>query len=232
MLAQARKTEPKDSSGVLFINSLYQYGRAGTALFSGDAAASLAIAQPEIEHLRSFKPRGGLEEFNANSSLFYANDLAGQAQYMLADYQGAEKSMREALQIRTRWPVSSNVDRRDQAEVSTILAMSMARLGWNADAAQIIAPVVKLHRSLARINQGDHPQTVELAAALYAQALADKTQRATLLHEAAVLVDSIPPQMRALKSSRLWRERIGAEMRRTANTTRDALSTERTIAAR
>jgi len=72
--------------------------------------------------------------------------------------------------------------------------------------------VVKFHRELAARNHGDEFQHVEFASALYAQALADKRVRPALLKEADALISGLPAQMRDLRSVRLWRDRIRAEL--------------------
>jgi hypothetical protein len=76
----------------------------------------------------------------------------------------------------------------------------------------VIEPVVKYHRELAAHNHGDQQQHVELARALYAQALIEPEHRTALLKEAASLVDAVPTQMAALRSVRVWSDRIHAAM--------------------
>lgn len=51
-------------------------------------------------------------------------------------------------------------------------------------------------------------QPLELAAALYAQALTDPTKCGALLHEAAGLIDGLGPDVRAMHDVRQWRARI------------------------
>ena len=68
--------------------------------------------------------------------------------------------------------------------------------------------MVKFQRELAARNHGDQWQPVELASALYAQALTDKNQRAKLLREAAAMLDNVSPTLRSLRDVRRWRERI------------------------
>ena len=92
-------------------------------------------------------------------------------------------------------------------------AMTPPWYGRAADAEQVITPVVKFHRELAARNHGDEWQHVELASALYAQALADKRLRPALLKEAAALISSVPAEMRDFRSVRLWRDRIRDEQR-------------------
>jgi hypothetical protein len=71
---------------------------------------------------------------------------------------------------------------------------------------------VKLHRDLAARNHGDQQQRVEMAGALYAQALGDPARRAALLREARALLDGIPASMKSLKSVRSWSDRVSRAM--------------------
>jgi hypothetical protein len=73
--------------------------------------------------------------------------------------------------------------------------------------------VVKFQRELAAKNHGDLWQTVELAAALYAQSLTDKQQRPALLREAAAKLDALPAALSGLHDVRLWRGLITAAER-------------------
>jgi hypothetical protein len=95
-------------------------------------------------------------------------------------------------------------------EVSTYLALALARQARLDEARQVIAPVVTFHRALAARNHGDQWQHVELAAALYAESLTDARRAPALRREAAALVDAVPAPMRVLWSVRLWRTRIHA----------------------
>jgi len=94
--------------------------------------------------------------------------------------------------------------------MSTLLAMSLARQGKVAEAREVIAPVVKLHRDLATHNKDDHWQHLELAAALYASALTDPSKIPALLAEAGRLMASTPAEMQRLRIFVLWRDRIAA----------------------
>ena len=100
------------------------------------------------------------------------------------------------------------IDRRDVAEKATWLAMSLAKQGHLDEALQVIGPVVLFHRELAAKNHGDRWQPLELASALYAEALADPKKRAALLREAAALTDGLAAELRPLGDVRRWRERI------------------------
>jgi hypothetical protein len=159
------------------------------------------------------KPRASLEEAWKNWCTFYPDSFKGLAEYLLGDYSASERSLREAIEVRTHWPTGSDDDRREQVEVKTILALALSGQRRNVEAQEFIGPVLKFHRQLASHNQGDRQQHIELARALYAQAIIDPSQRTALLREAASLLDSLPPQMQALHSARLWRERIRAAER-------------------
>ena len=115
---------------------------------------------------------------------------------------------RDALEARARWPVQNDQERRDRAEASIGLALALARQGRAAQALEVINPVVKLRRELAARNHGDQWQQVELASALYVEALCDPVRRAALLKAAATLVNSVPAAMRSLHSVRRWHDRI------------------------
>lgn len=97
-----------------------------------------------------------------------------------------------------------------------MLALALTGERRTDEARRIIEPIVKYHRELAGRNHGDQQQHVELARALYAQALVEPEHRTALLQEASSLFDSVPAQMRALRSVRVWRDRVHEAMREPA----------------
>jgi hypothetical protein len=211
--AGLHKTEPAGSAVIVFGDCLYKYGEASVALLRADPATTRRLGRECIARGTALVPHGGNEEFFRNATIFYTADITGQAEYMLGDYAAAERTLREGMDARNHWPTRNNGDRREQAEVSTYLAMAIAREGRPAEAASVIAPVVKLHRALAARNHDDAWQRVELAAALFAEALAEKPRRTALLNEASALVARVPLEMRDLRSIHVWRDRIRAEQR-------------------
>jgi hypothetical protein len=152
----------------------------------------------------------GFEQNQSDTTLYLAAHVAGQAGFRLGDYAESERAERIAIDSRHRTQDQAVFDRRDIAIKSTWLAMAIARQGRRDEAAKIILPVVRFDREIAARNHGDQWLPVELAGALYAQALTDKERAASLLHEAAALVDSVVPAVRAAHDVRLWRERIAA----------------------
>jgi tetratricopeptide (TPR) repeat protein len=221
-VASLQKTEPAGSIVTAFGDSILAYGVGAAALVDNDPATALRLGRETIKSMVAAVPRGPTDEFYRNAGIFYVSDIVGQAQYRLGDFAAAERTLRDGLNARTHWPTANNGDRREQAEVSSWLAMAIARQGRLAEAAGVIAPVVKLHRALAARNHDDASQRVELAIALYAQALSDKPRRAALLNEAAALIARAPPEMRELHSVRWWRDLIRQEQRARAAAVADA----------
>ena len=86
--------------------------------------------------------------------------------------------------------------------------VAIARQGRLEEAAQTIAPVVRFQRELAARNHGDRWQPLELASALYAQALSDPKRSPALLREAALLLAGLAPELHSVYDVRQWRMRI------------------------
>ncbi|GAC1667079.1 MAG: hypothetical protein NVS9B2_08070 [Steroidobacteraceae bacterium] len=213
-LAALRRSEPPGSITVTLCEAMQQLAAAGTAFQRDDLAEARRMARQAAQALEATKPSGGIQEFQKFISLYVIYGIAGRTDYLLGDYAGAERAERAAMDSRKHSsPIEAVADKRDMGELSTWLAMALARQGRHAEAAQAIAPVVKFQRGLAARNHGDEWQNVELAAALYAQALTDKNRGTALLNEAAAKLDSLPATMRNLHDVRQWRERIRAAER-------------------
>jgi tetratricopeptide (TPR) repeat protein len=212
-LAELRRIEPKGSVAVTIAESLVDLPTASAAFERDDLQSSVRMIQESVHKLDSITPESGLQESQKFTSLFVAYHLEGRASFLLGDYAGAERAERASIAARKHTPIEAVADRRDIAELSTWLAMAIARQGRLEEAAQVIAPVVKFHRELAAKNHGDEWQRVEFAGALYAQALTDKAHAAALLREAAAIMDALPAAMRAMHDVKLWRGFISAAER-------------------
>ena len=183
------------------------------ALWRGDLTSAQHIGADIIALMQGIKPNGGFQEFYKNACIFYPDRFKGEAEYLQADYPAAEKTLREGLEARKQWPMATEDNRREQVEVSTMLALALIGERRGDEARRLIDPIVKYQRGLAARNHGDQQQHVELARALYAQALLDSSHRMALLQEAAALLQSVPPQMQALHSVRIWRDRVHDALR-------------------
>jgi hypothetical protein len=209
-LAKLLRTEPKGSMAVSMVEGLQSLPTAGIALEADDFAGAQRLARNNLRAMEATTPEGGLQENQKYVSLFVGYHFEGRADYLLGDYAAAERAEKASMEARKHTPIEAVGDRRDMGELSTWLAMAIARQGRAAEAAQLIGPVVKFQRDLAAKNHGDYWQTVELAAALYAQALTDKQRGPALLREAAAKIDALPAPMRELHDVRLWRGLISA----------------------
>jgi hypothetical protein len=60
-------------------------------------------------------------------------------------------------------------------------------------------------------NHDDAQQRLDYASALYALALTDGVHRSALLNQASTIIAALPAEMRSLKSTRMWINRVQAE---------------------
>ena len=162
--------------------------------------------------MQALKPEPGNQQFQKFVILNWTYNFAGQAEYQLGDFAAAEHSIRLGIEARQKWPAQSTADHRDLANLSIWLGLALARQGHSAEAIKVIQPVLKFQRELASRNHGDRWQPVELASALYVQALADKSHSAGNLREAATLLDAVPAEMRSMRMVRQWRDGVRKAM--------------------
>jgi hypothetical protein len=209
-LAELRRAQPKGSIPVIIADSLIDLPKASAAYQRGDYPGAVRIMRESVPKLTPITPESGLQENQKFTSLFVAYHVEGRADFLLGDFAAAETAERAAIAARKHTPIEAVADKRDIAELSTWLAMAMARQGHLEESARMIAPVVKFHRELAAKNRGDEWQRVELSAALYAESLTDKMHAAALQQEATAILDGLPGSMRPLHDVKLWRDLISA----------------------
>lgn len=182
------------------------YAQASTYLIGGDPVAAKAAV-----HSFSATPGGtGMDNEQSQFRRYCVYRLLGTtgiAEYMLGHDAAAESALRASLAIPAEF-IDTDRDRRTLAERSTLLALTLIREGKQSEARAVIAPVVKLHRGLRARNHDDYRQQVELAAALYAQALVGAGDRRAILAEASALIAGLPPEMRSLATVERWHNRI------------------------
>ncbi len=114
---------------MILADAIGQVGEADTALERGDPEAARRLGHAVIGRLRAVKPTRGVQEVQKYVTLFWAADIAGQAEYRLGNYAAAEAAEREAVDARKRYLTEAIGDRRDIAVKSTWLAMSLAKQG-------------------------------------------------------------------------------------------------------
>jgi hypothetical protein len=201
-------TEPPGSILPGLGDALKQSAEADIDLEREDSTAARRLASEAVKLTQAVKPQKGFQEIQTYVTLYYAADIAGRADYLTGDYAAAESDERGAVEARKKYLTDSVNDRRDVAVKSTWLAMALAREGKLAEAARVIGPTVQFERELAAKNHGDQWVPVELAGALYAEALADKQQSAAFLREAARLLEGTAPTVRDTHDVKMWREWI------------------------
>jgi tetratricopeptide (TPR) repeat protein len=167
---------------------------------ANDPSSARELGQRSLDEAR--EGVSGFPSFYLSVCLSAGRYQLARSEFLLGEYPAAEKAARGALAYHNR---IANDESRDRADYSTWLALALVKEGNLPEAARAIAPAIKTQRDLAAKNHGDETQTIQLASALYAQALTEPAQRAALLHEAAWLIDRTSPGIRALVSTRRWR---------------------------
>jgi hypothetical protein len=182
--------------------------RSETLLISGEFDAAEAAA-------RSFDVADAVKGLSEPDAKFVGycghrlEGVIGAAEYETGRYAAAELDLRAAVDVPAE-ALTTDAERRLVDGRSVLLALTLVRENEQSEARSVIAPVVRFHRELKARNHDDYRQHVELAAALYAAALAGDGDRHGLLTEAAALIAAVPPEMRTLKTVAFWRERIRA----------------------
>ncbi|HEX4267096.1 MAG TPA: hypothetical protein VHY36_04360 [Steroidobacteraceae bacterium] len=179
----------------------------------GDFTAASRLAGQAITQLQSAKSLGDVQRLARAYLLYDLSDVYGHAEYQLGHFALTERAERVALAQNTIvLPFAPSVieSKRDGAEISTWLAMALARQGKLRQAARVIDPVVTLEQGLLARDHGDVWIPYELAGALYAQALAEPAQRDVALKKAAGLLSNLPPRLQSLHDVRRWRQWVGA----------------------
>jgi hypothetical protein len=208
-----RTSEASGSFPPVLIDNMMRTGAAAVAYAREDFALARQTAADAVNQLLAVKTTGTFQASQVAITAYFGLHVMARVDYRQGDFAAAEREEREALADRKRWSTDGTQDQRDLAEISIWLTMSLAKQGKLADAGHEIAPVVKLYRELAASNRGDIWQPIELATALYAQALADAPHRTALLKEAAALLDAAAPVLKPLHEFREWRERVSQAQR-------------------
>ncbi len=207
-LAKLRQSEPPGSVPAVLVDAIGKYGEAWVAFERDDVLAARRIAADVVSELQSVTPHGGEQEFSKYLTLHFTYMVEGRAEYQLGDFVAAERSEVKAVEASKASGAEASDDQRRRAQCSTWIAMAQARQGRTSEAARTIGPVLRFYRELAAKNHGDQWLPVELAGALYTEALSDPARSAALLGEAAALVNGLSPQLRTVYDVRQWRERI------------------------
>jgi len=182
--------------------------RARLALFEGDFKRAVADAQSELKTSLTWKNRYG-DGGAVVSCPSIAALIIGNAELMLGDYDAAKSAVSLAVPVAAAgndWP-----SRNFHASLVVLQSIAMSRLRQLAEARALLTPVLDWQRARFARNHDDAQQRLDYASALYALALTDAAHRSELLNQASAIIAALPAEMRSLKSTRMWIDRVQAE---------------------
>ena len=191
------------------------YGPYGVSRAAADYETLRAQARASLGRIEQLKPTNPQQELGKSRLLYVAYRTLADASYNLKDYAAANAAIKQSIETQRAIPKRTLFDERDANESLMLAAMIAARLEKYPEAQKLIEPVLKFNRELyARKDNDDLTQHAEFAQALYVSALAAPEQKTSQLAQAATIIDSLPPEMRSLKSVAIWRDRIAEEQKK------------------
>jgi tetratricopeptide (TPR) repeat protein len=170
------------------------------ALSLGDFARTRSLADSARIQVEKLKPEAEFSRQQQAELLRRLSFALGTAAEWTNDFAGAEKQFRATVDYRKRTPVRNQFEQREAAVEVALHAATLARLGRLSEARQTIEPVVEQYRGYAARNKDNQTVKSEMAGVLYAAALANPEQGKTLLDEARGLFNSLPPELREMRS--------------------------------
>jgi hypothetical protein len=183
--------------------------RALLAYYQGDFIGAVAIA----ERAAKVDPRGKDPYGHVNVYCpAEAAIITGNADLMLGHADAAKAAVAPVIPLAA---AGKDWDSRDyHAALVVLQSIAMARLGQTSEARALLTPVLDWQRARFARNHDDARQRLDYASALYALALTDGVRRNELLRQAASIIAALPAEMRGLKSTRMWADRIQTEQSR------------------
>ena len=173
------------------------------ALTGEDRVVSARIAGAGLAAINALNPQQPRSGEACRYKLMFA---LARAQYESKDAVASEVSLRGSIKAHDAMGSHKPAELRIAATLSTWLALAQIRQGHLEEARVTLTPVLVLQRGLASRSTESAQQQLELAAALYAQALTQAPgPRRALLAEATTLVSSLPAPMRTLRSVQMWK---------------------------
>jgi tetratricopeptide (TPR) repeat protein len=188
--------------------------RMGVAQAVGDDQRALEIGRVVMPKVDQLKPEDAAQRRLKNIYLRWGLFVEIQSAYALKDYATAERLAAQLQEVRKQEPPRTMVTRREATYERMYAALILSRLNRQAEAQQLIAPLLKFERELTTLNHDDPTQRLELALALYVAAVAGLGEPATQLAEAATIMDKLPPEMKQLRSTSVIRGYIADEQTR------------------
>jgi tetratricopeptide (TPR) repeat protein len=193
-------------------DALFALRQADLATLAGDPKAARTLAIGAAERLSHVVVTSDQLMMSAADLKVHAALLRADAAYSVGDYAEALDSARAGADL-TRTPPRMRVaDKLTAAQPVILEAMALARLGRTVEAAKVLAPVLAMEREYYARNHDFEFQRLEYATALFAEALAEPSMRATSLAEANRVLHALPAEMQTLASVRRWQQRVTSEL--------------------
>jgi hypothetical protein len=207
-----RRERPANDELRIRAEGLLAVFHAEMALLHGDAKAASVFAMKSRDIYAQSHPGNFAVAAAVTDRRIFTGLMLAEASYRLGDYAGAEQAAREALEVVRSAPLFRGPEKRREARVITYEALALARLGRTDDARTQIEPVIKLEREYFARNRDSAVQRLDLAKALFVEALVDVSRRAEHLRESAAILAALPAEMRRLKSIRAVAARVDDEI--------------------
>jgi hypothetical protein len=132
------------------------------------------------------------------------------------DLVAAERHVRWLAEARRDRSVTNMDTRREEANDRALSALVLARVGRLDEARALAAQALTFQRGLHALRTDDQMHKVDLVLALVASAWADPEMAKASLGEARTVLDTLPAEVRALRSCR-WAEAQVADAARAAH---------------
>ncbi len=156
--------------------------------------------------------KGDRTAMSDNSVYAWMHVVGAETALIQGQYPVAEQFAREALADLKPDVESDLVQQSETNELRSRLAIALARQGKRDEANAVLVPVRAYYRLPQVFNSDDHRLKASHARALLADALANPSERATLLAAALARIEAMPATLKRVKFTERLRDEIAREM--------------------
>lgn len=190
--------------------------RAFGLLASGDSARALELVRVILTDIDALEPSSAGAEQMQRWIRAWNAATGALAAYEVGDFAVSESHARTAVEDWQWHPPTGLPHELVGAQFKTLLAQALARQGRDAEAREILRPLLAYLREQHARPHENLMIDFQLAHALYAAALADRAERDMRLAEATAILDRLPPSMSRWNTSqrlRAWisEARVGTD---------------------
>jgi len=211
----SRKLRPRDAStydsDVASLECLLSQTDADILLARGAYRAASDKLGKALAILRSMPAKTEDERMNRIHCEIGSAPERGEPLVRQGQFAALEQDLQTTVAFVKPEEVDSFYFERYFSRVRLWLALAQARQGALDAARKTLEPVLKLHEAQVLKSPLAAIERVDLASALYVQALAEPARRTALLARSLALLDALPPEVRLLRTARLWRDWVLAE---------------------